>query len=45
MQVTAQLTLFLSRSLPLPTEAPLLFRMLPEYILEDIADYHVFLMT
>lgn len=31
--------------LPLPDEAPLNFRMLPEYILEDIADYHVFLIS
>lgn len=31
--------------LPLPEESPINFRMLPEYILEDIADYHVFLIS
>jgi ubiquitin conjugation factor E4 B len=36
---------FLSRcrpSLPLPKEVPLDFRVLPEYILEDIIDYFFF---
>ncbi|CDZ97514.1 Ubiquitin fusion degradation protein-2 [Phaffia rhodozyma] len=32
-------------TLPLPDEAPMAFRMLPEFILEDMADYHVFLMS
>jgi len=36
---------FSARRLPLPAEAPMAFRMLPEYILEDIAEYQLFLMA
>jgi Ubiquitin elongating factor core len=32
----------LRHSLPLPKEVPLDFRVLPEYILEDIIDYFFF---
>ncbi|KAK7677760.1 hypothetical protein QCA50_019312 [Cerrena zonata] len=30
--------------LPLPNDVPLEFRMQPEFLLEDVIDYHVFLM-
>ena len=42
-RMTVQLTSHIFR-LPLPQEVPLEFRMQPEFILEDVIDYHVFLM-
>jgi len=33
----------LGRRLPLPEEAPLHFRMLPEYLVENVAEYYDFL--
>jgi len=31
--------------LPLPEEVPMVFRILPEYIIEDVADFALFSTT
>lgn len=43
LQADAHLILDLY-SLPLPTEAPIRFRMLPEYLIENISDYLEFVI-
>jgi hypothetical protein len=42
---TGKLSAYLfERSLPLPKDVPMAFRTLPEYILEDIIDYPLFVI-